>query len=113
MKELFYPSTYHAMKAGPCRVGVCKYDGKCGKCKEYGTLRRYAARDTDRIHELLALVKEMDDELSKFHAWEEARALVAKESEVIGTISQPDRGARRDAETMEAKDPTHSAVRKG
>lgn len=29
------------------------------------------------------------------------------------TISQPDRGARRNAENTEAKDPTHSAVRKG
>lgn len=125
MKELIYPSTYHAMNAGPCRVGVCKYDGKCGLCKEYGILRRYAARDTDRIHELRTLVKEMEDEkrisdaviqslrdkklemageiaakeaevsalralvgemadeLSKFHAWEDARALVAKASEVI------------------------------
>ena len=62
MKELIYLSTYHAMKAGPCRVGVCKHDGECGKCKEYGELRRYAARDTDRIHELRALVKEMADE---------------------------------------------------
>lgn len=83
MKDLFYPSTYHAMKAGPCRVGVCKHDGKCGKCKKYGALRMYAARDTDRIALLRALVKEMADELSKFHAWEEARALVAKASEVI------------------------------
>lgn len=83
MKELTYPSTYHAMKAGPCRVGVCKHDGVCGKCKEYGELRRYAARDTDRIALLRALVKEMADELSKFHAWEEARALVDKASEVI------------------------------
>lgn len=49
------------MKAGPCRVGVCKYDGECGMCKEYGALRRYAARDTDRIQELRALVKEMAD----------------------------------------------------
>ena len=113
MKELIYPSTYHAMKAGPCRVGVCKHEGECGKCDEYGTLRRYAARDADRIHELRALVKELADELSKFHAWEEARALVAKASEVMETISQPDRGARRNAETTEAKDPTHSAVRKG
>lgn len=63
------------MKDGPCRVGVCKHEGECGKCKEYGALRRYAARDVDRIHELRALVKEMADELSKFHAWEEARAL--------------------------------------
>lgn len=113
MKELIYPSTYHAMKAGPCRVGVCKHEGECGKCDEYGTLRRYAARDADRIHELRALVKELADELSKFHAWEEARALVAKASEVMETISQPDRGARRNAETTEETDPTHGAVRKG
>ena len=33
--------------------------------------------------------------------------------EVTETISQPDRGARSKAETTEAKDPTHSAVRKG
>lgn len=83
MKELIYPSTYHAMKDGPCRVGVCKRDGECGKCEEYGLLRRYAARDADRISLLHELVKEMADELSKFHAWEEARALVAKASEVI------------------------------
>ena len=83
MKDLFYSSTYDAMKAGPCRVGVCKHEGKCGLCEEYGTLRRYAARDTDRIALLRELVKEMADELSKFHAWEEARALVAKASEVI------------------------------
>ena len=113
MKGLTYPSTYHAMKAGPCRVGVCKHEGKCWMCEEYGIIRRYAARDTDRIHELSALVEELSDELSKFHAWEEARALVAKAREVIATISQPDHGARRNAETTEAKDPTHSAVRKG
>jgi len=39
-----------------------------------------------------------------------ALAKAAGESE---TISQPDRGARRNAETTEATDPTHSAVRKG
>lgn len=33
--------------------------------------------------------------------------------EEMETISQPDRGARRKAETTEAIDPTHSAVRKG
>ena len=49
------------MKAGPCRVGVCKHEGKCWLCEEYGIIRRYAARDTDRIHELRALVKEMSD----------------------------------------------------
>ena len=81
VKELIYPSTYHAMKAGPCLVGVCKHDGECEKCEEYGTIRRYAAL-----------------------------AKAAGESE---TISQPHRGARRNAETTEATDPTHSAVRKG
>ena len=84
MKDLFYPSTYHAMKSGPCRVGVCKHDGKCWLCEEYGLIRSYAARDTDRIHELRELVKEMADELSKFHAWEETRAIVAKAREAIG-----------------------------
>ena len=84
MIDLFYPSTYDEMKDGPCRVGVCKHDGVCGKCKEYGELRRYAARDTDRIHKLRSLVKVMSDELSKFHEWEDARALVAKAREVIG-----------------------------
>ena len=66
MKELIYPSTYHAMKAGPCRVGVCKHDGECGKCEEYGTIRRYAARDTDRIHELRALVKDLSNVAERF-----------------------------------------------
>ena len=61
MKDLIYPSAYHAMKAGPCRVGVCKHEGKCGLCEEYGLIRSYAARDTDRIHELRALVKEFAD----------------------------------------------------
>ena len=89
MKELIYPSTYHAMKAGPCRVGACKHDGKCWLCEEYGTLRRYAARDADRIHELRELVKEMKHELSKFHAWEEARTLVAKARDAMETISEP------------------------
>ena len=71
-----------------------------------------AAKEAE-VSTLRALVKEMADELSKFHAWKEACALVAKASEVVDTISQPDRGARRNAETTEAKDPTHSAVRKG
>ena len=66
VKELIYPSTYHAMKAGPCRVGVCKHEGECGKCEEYGLLRMYAARDTDRIHELRALVKELSNIAERF-----------------------------------------------
>ena len=98
MKDLFYPSTYHAMKAGPCRVGVCKHDGECGKCEEYGTLRRYAARDTDRIHELRALVNELADkleccasmyhDLNMFHGQEELNALVASARRVIRNEKQ-------------------------
>ena len=49
--ELFWPATYHYVKDRFCRVGVCKHDGKCSDC-EYGMLRRYAARDTDRIRAL-------------------------------------------------------------
>ena len=49
--ELFWPATYHYVKDRFCRVGVCKHDGKCSDC-EYGLLRRYAALDTDTIHEL-------------------------------------------------------------
>ena len=42
-----------------------------------------AAKEAE-VAALRALVGEMADELSKFHAWEEARALVAKAREVIG-----------------------------
>lgn len=42
-----------------------------------------AAKEAD-IAKLRALVGELADALSKFHAWEEARALVAKAREVIG-----------------------------
>ena len=106
MKGLTYPSTYHAMKAGPCRVGVCKHDSECWLCEEYGIIRIYAARDTDRIHELRALVKEMADALDEDNKTEceqwckcsceygddkngcetmcKKRALVAKARKVIG-----------------------------
>ena len=93
MKELVYPSTYHAMKAGPCLVGVCKHEGKCWLCEEYGIIRRYAARDTDRIRELSALVEELADkleccssmyhDLNMFHAHEELDAIVASARKVI------------------------------
>ena len=83
MKELIYPSAYDAMKAGPCRAGVCKHDGKCWLCEEYGLLRRYAARDTDRIHELRAFVRDLADDLSRFHTWEEICAIVAKAREMV------------------------------
>ena len=40
--------------------------GSSGKCEEYGTIRRYAARDTDRIHELRALVGELANIAERF-----------------------------------------------
>ena len=55
------------------------------------------------FHEIMSFNKVMT-------AADAALAKAAGESE---TISQPDRGARSKAETTEAKDPTHSAVRKG
>ena len=88
MKELIYPSTYHAMKAGPCRVGSCKHEGECGKCEEYGLLRRYAARDTDRIHELRALVKELADEKRISDAV--VQSLRDKKLEMAGEIADKD-----------------------
>ena len=93
MKELIYPSTYHAMKAGPCRVGVCKNDGKCGKCKEYGELRRYAARDTDRIQELRALVKELADDKRISDAV--IQSMRDKKLEMAGEIADKDEGIAR------------------
>lgn len=90
MKKLIYPSTYHAMKAGPCLDGVCKHDGKCGKCEEYGLLRRYAARDTDRIHEL---VKEMADEKRISDAV--IKSLRDKKLEMAGEIADKDEGIAR------------------
>ena len=88
MKELIYPSTYHAMKAGPCRVGVCKNDGKCWLCEEYGLIRSYAARDTDRIHDLRALVKEMADEKRISDAV--IKSLRDKKLEMAGEIAEKD-----------------------
>ena len=55
------------------------------------------------FHEIMSLNKVMTS----------ADAALAKAAGESETISQPDRGARRNAETTEAKDPTHSAVRKG
>ena len=55
------------------------------------------------FHEIMSLNKVMT-------AADAALAKAAGESEAI---SQPDRGARRNAETTEATDPPHSAVRKG
>ena len=88
MKELIYPSTYHAMKSGPCRVGVCKHDGKCWLCEEYGLIRSHAARDTDRIHELRSLVKELADEKRISDAV--IKSLRDKKLEMSGEIADKD-----------------------
>ena len=93
MKKLIYPSTYHAMKDGPCRVGVCKHDGKCWLCEEYGLIRSYAARDTDRIQELRALVKEMADEKRISDAV--IKSLRDKKLEMAGEIADKDEGIAR------------------
>ena len=57
--ELFWPSTYHYIKDRFCHVNSCKRDGKCETCPA-GELRRYAARDTDRIGELMKALREKD-----------------------------------------------------
>ena len=88
MKELIYPSAYDAMKAGPCRAGVCKHDGKCWLCEEYGLLRRYAARDADKIHELRAIVNELVDEKHISDAI--IKSLRDKKLEMAGEIAAKD-----------------------
>ena len=103
MKDLFYPSTYHAMKAGPCRVGVCKHDGECGKCEEYGLIRSYAARDTDRIQELSSLVKEMADEKRISDAV--IKSLRDKKLEMAGEI------AEKEAEIAKLRECMKEAIR--
>ena len=57
--ELFWPSTYHYIKDRFCNVNSCKRDGKCETCPA-GELRRYAARDTDRIGELMNELRDKD-----------------------------------------------------
>ena len=103
MKELIYPSTYHAMKADPCRVGVCKHDGKCWICEEYGLLRMYAERDADRIHELRALVKEMADEKRISDAV--IKSLRDKKLEMAGEI------ADKEAEIAKLRECMKEAIR--
>ena len=103
MKALIYPSTYHAMKSGPCRVGVCKHDGKCGLCEEYGLIRSYAARDTDRIQELRALVKKMADEKRISDAV--IQSLRDKKLEMAGEI------AEKEAEIAKLRECLKEAIR--
>ena len=61
--ELFWPSTYHYIKDRFCHVNICKRAGKCETCPA-GELRRYAARDTDRIGELMKASQERDNTIA-------------------------------------------------
>ena len=69
----------------------------------FAEIRKSAWFIDANFHEIMSLNKVMT-------AADAALAKAAGESE---TISQPHRGARRNAETTEATDPPHSAVRKG
>ena len=69
----------------------------------FAEIRKSAWFIDANFHEIMSLNKVMT-------AADAALAKAAGESE---TISQPHRGARRNAETTEATDSTHSAVRKG
>ena len=71
----------------------------CGKRKDVRSERA----NLSIFHEIISLNKVMTS----------ADAALAKAAGESETISQPHRGARRNAETTEATDPPHSAVRKG
>lgn len=57
--DLYYPSTYLYIKDTFCHVKRCKHGGDCGTCPA-AELRRYAARDSDRIGELMKALQEKD-----------------------------------------------------
>lgn len=61
--DLYYPSTYHFIKDAFCHVKRCKFGGECGACPA-NELRRYAARDTDRIGELMEELQERDNTIA-------------------------------------------------
>ena len=69
----------------------------------FAEIRKSAWFIDANFHEIMSLNKVMTS----------ADAALAKAAGESETISQPHRGARRNAETTEATDPTHSAVRKG
>lgn len=61
--ELYYPTAYHYIKDAFCHVKRCKFGGNCGACPA-GELRRYAARDSDRIGELMKELQEKEDTIA-------------------------------------------------
>ena len=60
--DLYYPSTYLFIKDTICHVKRCKRDN-CGTCPAR-ELRRYAARDSDRIGELMKALQEKDSTIA-------------------------------------------------
>ena len=66
LASMQYLDTYHYVKVKYCSCGRCKHDGECENC-EHQMLRRYAARDTDYIHELLEENKRLKKQLEKKH----------------------------------------------
>lgn len=85
------------IRAALARKAECSRCANAWKCNEltgcYGFSEEYEEPE--------------EDELDADEEGEE------ESEEVTEIISQPDRGARRNAETTEAKDPTHVDVRKG
>ena len=91
-------------------------------CKTFPNLPRaqgYAKELTDTA---IRLVKGWNDDDADLAALVESVRIYAAKLELVEmtkseikmeTISQPHRGARRIAETPEAKDPPHGAMRKG
>ena len=61
--DLYYPSTYHFIKDTFCHDKRCKHGGDCGTCPAR-ELRRYAARDSDRIGELMKALQEKDNTIA-------------------------------------------------
>ena len=61
--DLRYQSTYHFIKDAFCHAERCKHGGNCGVCPAR-ELRRYAARDSDRIGELMKALQEKDSTIA-------------------------------------------------
>ena len=85
------------IRAALARKAECERCANAWKCNELTGC--YGFREESEEPE--------EDELDAEEEGEE------ESEEVTETISQPNRGARRNAETTEAKDPTHVDVRKG
>ena len=83
--DLYYPSTYHFIKDAFCHVKRCKHGGKCETCPAQ-ELRRYAARDTDRIGELMNELHKRDNTIAFLRG--QVRGLEEKVNDYRVTIEQ-------------------------